>query len=160
MVYIGARDSKIYAIDYSSRKIIWQYKTDGWVDSSPAIADGVLYIGSNDGYIYAFANASLASAAGQEPTRTRDQAEEHYSGRIGVVTRDGVRVYARAGQGTSHDNMSSIIARVNEGELLPIMRYCSVSSAKSEKNGEWYQVRLPNGKNGWMSWLDFVPVKW
>ena len=31
----------------------WKFKTEGWVYSSPAIADGVVYFGSKDGNLYA-----------------------------------------------------------------------------------------------------------
>ena len=32
---------------------IWNYTTGGPVDSSPAVVDGVVYIGSDDGNVYA-----------------------------------------------------------------------------------------------------------
>ncbi|HXK70393.1 MAG TPA: PQQ-binding-like beta-propeller repeat protein, partial [Caldisericia bacterium] len=32
----------------------WKFKTDGMVQSPPAIgSDGTIYVGSNDGYLYA-----------------------------------------------------------------------------------------------------------
>ena len=133
VVYIGARDNKIYGIDYGTRKIIWQYETGGWVDSSPAIADGILYIGSNDGYVYAFANTDSVIPK-----------KDNANLREGVVTNNGSRVHSRL------DNTSDIIAKVYEGEYLKI---------KSQSDSEWYQVILPNGKSGWISWLDFNPIK-
>src|SRR5688572_2423850 len=33
----------------------WQFETDGRVDSTPAVVDGVVYVGSDDGNIYAVA---------------------------------------------------------------------------------------------------------
>ena len=32
---------------------LWNYTTGGFVNSSPAVVDGVVYIGSNDGNVYA-----------------------------------------------------------------------------------------------------------
>ena len=32
----------------------WSYKTAGGVYSSPAVANGVVYVGSYNGYVYAF----------------------------------------------------------------------------------------------------------
>ena len=34
--------------------LIWKYATNGPVESSPAVAGGVVYVGSDDGNIYAF----------------------------------------------------------------------------------------------------------
>ncbi|MBV1759047.1 MAG: PQQ-binding-like beta-propeller repeat protein [Dethiosulfatibacter sp.] len=53
VVYIGSRDSYLYAIDSNTGQEKWKFKTDDMIDSSPAIADGVVYIGSMDSYLYA-----------------------------------------------------------------------------------------------------------
>jgi len=134
VVYIGARDSKIHALDYVSRVEIWHFKTDGWVDSSPAIAGGMLYFGSRDGYLYALGNAS------DLPPQKIDSA----NGEEGVVTSDGVRVYDRI------DEQAKIIARLNEGRFLPI---------KDRKRETWYQVILPDERIGWISASDFIATK-
>jgi eukaryotic-like serine/threonine-protein kinase len=34
-------------------KVLWKYKTGDKVLSSPAVSDGIVYVGSNDGYVYA-----------------------------------------------------------------------------------------------------------
>jgi len=36
----------------STGSLIWRYETGGWVDSSPTIYNGRLYVGSDDNYIY------------------------------------------------------------------------------------------------------------
>ena len=71
VVYIGARDNKIYAIDISSKKQVWTYETNGYVDAAPAISDGMLYVASCDGYIYAFENdTGTQQQVRQKPRRT------------------------------------------------------------------------------------------
>ena len=35
-------------------RLHWQYTTGGQVNSSPAVANGVVYVGSNDGKLYVF----------------------------------------------------------------------------------------------------------
>lgn len=49
-VYFGSRDYYVYALDAESGALRWktQHK-DSWVVGSPAIADGLLFVGSSDG---------------------------------------------------------------------------------------------------------------
>ena len=54
IVYVGADDNNLYALNASAGTTIWTYGTTGLVDSSPAIANGVVYVGSEDDSVYAF----------------------------------------------------------------------------------------------------------
>ena len=54
LIYIGGRDSSLYAIEANSGKIRWKQKTHGWVDCSPLIHKGMVIVGSRDNRIYAF----------------------------------------------------------------------------------------------------------
>ena len=48
-VYVGNRGAGLYALEAASGKEIWRlYFWGSWVESTPVIADGVLYIGSSD----------------------------------------------------------------------------------------------------------------
>ena len=51
-VYVGSQDS-LYALDNASGKELWKFKTGRVLISSPAISDGVVYFGGDDGYLYA-----------------------------------------------------------------------------------------------------------
>jgi serine/threonine-protein kinase len=53
VVYIGAWDGNVYAIDVQSGQKKWAFDTERAVKSSPAVVDGVIYIGSDDGNVYA-----------------------------------------------------------------------------------------------------------
>lgn len=53
VLYVGCRDSSLYAIDASTGEVIWSIKTGGWVDSSPLVFGNRVFVGSRDGYIYA-----------------------------------------------------------------------------------------------------------
>jgi outer membrane protein assembly factor BamB len=57
VVYVGASDGNLYALNASTGALIWNYTTGFWINSSPAVADGKVYIGSWDKNLYAF-NAS------------------------------------------------------------------------------------------------------
>ena len=53
-VYFGDNGDYIYCLNAQTGTLVWQYQTGGSVDSLPAIANGILYVGSWDGYMYAF----------------------------------------------------------------------------------------------------------
>jgi outer membrane protein assembly factor BamB len=60
-IYIGSAESvygNVYALNASTGQKIWNYTLDGGIESSPAIADGAVYVAADDGYLYAF-NAFL-----------------------------------------------------------------------------------------------------
>jgi len=43
----------VYALNAINGDKLWNFTTDSSVDSSPAVASGVVYVGSEDGYVYA-----------------------------------------------------------------------------------------------------------
>jgi outer membrane protein assembly factor BamB len=43
-VYVGSEDNSVYCLDVDTGSKIWKYKTGGCVWSSPAVADGKVYI--------------------------------------------------------------------------------------------------------------------
>jgi eukaryotic-like serine/threonine-protein kinase len=51
VVYIGARDGFLYAIDAASGKQRWRYDHKvSWIITSPAVSKGVIYAGSSDAH--------------------------------------------------------------------------------------------------------------
>ena len=66
VVYIGSFDGRVYAFDLSTGKERWHYDTEGTalnsgnfgfdrrsIQSSPAVANGTVFVGARDGFIYA-----------------------------------------------------------------------------------------------------------
>jgi outer membrane protein assembly factor BamB len=53
VVYVGSDDGNVYALDAASGTKKWAYPIGG-MDSSPAVADGVVYVGALGGGVYAF----------------------------------------------------------------------------------------------------------
>ena len=47
-VYVGSLDTNLYCLDANNGEIIWAYKTEGLITSSPAVADGAVYITSQE----------------------------------------------------------------------------------------------------------------
>jgi outer membrane protein assembly factor BamB len=52
IVYVGSQDKNIYAIGAWSGNLIWNFTTQGAIESSPAVANGKVYTGGDDGYVY------------------------------------------------------------------------------------------------------------
>lgn len=52
-VYQGAWDGSIYAIDANNGTLHWRYQTGGVVQSTAAVANGIVYVGSDDSSVYA-----------------------------------------------------------------------------------------------------------
>jgi outer membrane protein assembly factor BamB len=78
VVYVGSNDGKLYAFDAAggattctgTPKVctpLWTATTAGVVASSPAVAGGVVYVGSNDGKLYAFDAAGGAATCTGTP---------------------------------------------------------------------------------------------
>jgi len=54
-VYIGSKDGELYCFNATSGEELWNFTANGKIDSSPAVADGVVYFATNtpEGTIYA-----------------------------------------------------------------------------------------------------------
>ncbi|MEJ2240816.1 MAG: PQQ-binding-like beta-propeller repeat protein [Candidatus Bathyarchaeota archaeon] len=59
VVYVGCGDNNLYAFDAFAGTKIWNYSTNGKVRTSPAVVDGIVYVGSGSG-VYAI-NASTGA---------------------------------------------------------------------------------------------------
>ena len=53
IVYVGSENHKVLALNAKTGSKLWSYPTGGYVDSSTAVANGVVYV-SADGNGYAF----------------------------------------------------------------------------------------------------------
>lgn len=52
VIYIGAYDNNLYALDASTGEFIWKYPTDGGIVTKPAIYDDKIFIGSIDNRLH------------------------------------------------------------------------------------------------------------
>jgi PGF-CTERM protein len=52
-VYVGSRDSKVYAVDAGTGTEQWAFEIGDNVESSPTVVNGTVYVGSFDHNLYA-----------------------------------------------------------------------------------------------------------
>ena len=51
---LAPADKRLYALHTETGELAWQYETSGSITIPPVIVDGVLIVGSEDRYVYAF----------------------------------------------------------------------------------------------------------
>jgi len=54
----SSADNKVYSLDASTGKVRWSFFTGGPVRLAPAVSDGRVFVGSDDGYVYCLAAAN------------------------------------------------------------------------------------------------------
>jgi outer membrane protein assembly factor BamB len=57
-VFFGCVDGHLYAVKIEDGSLLWKFKTEGDIYSSPAVTDSLVYIGSNDYSMYAVDQAT------------------------------------------------------------------------------------------------------
>jgi outer membrane protein assembly factor BamB/tRNA A-37 threonylcarbamoyl transferase component Bud32 len=53
VVYVGAYDNNLWALDAKAGSLIWRFPTEGGIGSSPTYSGGMVYIGSSDQRLHA-----------------------------------------------------------------------------------------------------------
>lgn len=53
VLYVGTFGAKLFALNAKDGSILWEFPTEGWIWSGPALVDGILYFGDLEGYFYA-----------------------------------------------------------------------------------------------------------
>ena len=95
---MGGRDKLIHCLNARTGKAIWTFATKARVDSSPAIADGRVYTGSNDGHFYVLDLATGKKLWDFEAGAPLSASPAIAAGRIAIGSQDG-RVYCFGGAG-------------------------------------------------------------
>jgi len=91
MVVIGGRDKMVHGIS-SSGKAVWTFATRARVESSPAIAGGRVFVGSNDGRFYVLSLSNGAKLWEFNAGAPLSASPAIASGRIVIGSQDG-RLY-------------------------------------------------------------------
>lgn len=56
MIFVGAYDNNMYALDASDGKFVWKYATENGIVSKPTFAEGMVLFGSEDFRLYALSS--------------------------------------------------------------------------------------------------------
>jgi len=92
LVYAGAWDNKLYAIDAATGGAQWNIEADNWFWSQPVVSEGTLYAASLDGKVYAV-DAATGEARWPKPFDTGSEVRAGLvmsKGSLIVGSRDGV----------------------------------------------------------------------
>ncbi len=137
---IGCQDDKLYAVD-SAGVIRWQAATEGDVDATPAVHGDTVYVGSDDGSVYAFALSD-----GQRKWRTPVGGYVRAGAAIGLDGRVVVGTFGPNPRVVALDGRTGAIAwsaPVTGGP--PTAEWGVASSALVDRDGR-YAVGMPNGQ--------------
>jgi outer membrane protein assembly factor BamB/tRNA A-37 threonylcarbamoyl transferase component Bud32 len=70
VVYVGAYDHNLYAINAKNGQFMWKYATEGGIASSPCVFEGQVFVGSSDKLLYAI-NADTGRISWTCPAQDR-----------------------------------------------------------------------------------------
>jgi outer membrane protein assembly factor BamB len=137
---IGCQDDKLYAVD-ANGAIRWQAETGGDVDATPSVHDETVFVGSDDGHVYAF---SLRDGARR--WRTAVGGYVRAGAAIGLDGRVVVGTYGPQPRIVALDpHTGAIVWSVAITGGPPTTEWGVASSALVDRDGR-YAVGLPNGQ--------------
>jgi outer membrane protein assembly factor BamB len=114
VVYVGSRDGSIYAFDAqggthcSGTPVVctplWTANTGGTIDgSSPAVANGFVYIGSQSGHIYAYGSQTVSTSVALPSPGTKLSGTATLAASASSTSSSIGRVDYHLGGGNYHD---------------------------------------------------------
>ena len=53
-MFVGSSDGRLYVLDAVSGSKAWEFDTGAAITASPAVSDGRVVVGSQDGRLYCF----------------------------------------------------------------------------------------------------------
>ena len=56
-MYFGTTDGTIHAVGSKTGEKNWEFKVLSGINTYPSVYDGILYVGSTDGHVYALKGA-------------------------------------------------------------------------------------------------------
>jgi len=121
-IFGSSVDNHVYAYDCDSGELLWSFSTNGPVRLAPTVANGKVYVGSDDGFAYCL-NADdgsliwkLRAAPRDERILARGRMSSRWPVRTSVLVDKGVAYF---GAGTfPHENVYLLAADAETGDRL------------------------------------------
>ncbi len=86
-IFLGADDGSVYAFNMNDGSLLWSYATGNDVRASPMVINGIVYIGSTDGTLYALdEDGQTDGGQGVNDTTTANNEDLLWSKSIGSIS--------------------------------------------------------------------------
>jgi outer membrane protein assembly factor BamB len=144
VLFVGDMSGKLFGFGLGGAKL-FQYATGSFIYGSPAIADGHVYVTSNDGFLYAFA---LGGAIGPKPNTTISSPADGAN----LANTGSVNVTGSATDNTSVTQVLVAIKNKNSGA------WWNSSTQKWTKTFNENPASLGNPGGASTSWSTSFPV--
>jgi len=137
LLYFGSSvDDKIYALDAATGEQRWSFFTGGPVRLAPALYDGRVLVGSDDGFVYCL-GADDGRLIWKHRARPKD---EKLLGNARMISRWPIRTGVLVNQGIAyfgagifpHENVYLMAVRIEDGKLL--WKNDTISQASAYRN--------------------------
>jgi outer membrane protein assembly factor BamB len=126
--------------------IAWSYATGGVVESSPAVVGGIVYIGSNDGYLYAL-NAATGALQWKKNVRGVDYSSPAVANGIVYVGSHGSNSFYALNASTGATKWSDILDGAMEGSPTVANGVVYIGT----NNGSLWALNPANGNPNWIA---------
>jgi outer membrane protein assembly factor BamB len=68
-VIVGSEDGRLYVLALDSGKSLWSFDIGEAIAGSPAVANGLVVVGADDGVVYAFSDGTRPAAPAPAPAK-------------------------------------------------------------------------------------------
>jgi outer membrane protein assembly factor BamB len=118
IVYVGTNyDGNLYAFNEATGAMLWNFPTSGLLDS-PAVSNGIVYVGSHDGHLYAVNATTGAQVWARFTGEIIDSSPTVSGGEVYVGTKAGTLYAVDASTGSVTWSWSSLSASPPDGSPM------------------------------------------
>ncbi len=111
-------------------EILWKFKTDDAIYSSPAVSNGVVYIGSEDSYIYALEGSNGSLIWKYETDGAIYSSPAVYEGKVYIISADGYMYALDTSTGSLKWKFELFTPSSNFKRMLPLWKWKSLATIK------------------------------